>query len=190
MNKIDEIALRVAVQHGIRRNGEQCFDDSELIDFAHALLAELSKDAVPLCHAAMLDQWFLAKSGLDPELPLFTHPVMPDQSEVDSLRKDADNRMTVIDIADDDALRFVQRVLESQAPEADRQSARDMIVAIRTRFRRNSAATPDQSEIEKRVAEAIVKMIADEDVSETDNAIGVVHVIKAKVRHGKWREYL
>jgi hypothetical protein len=43
--------------------------------------------------------------------------------------------MAAIDISDDDSLRFVQRVLESDAPEADRMAARDMIVGIRTRVR-------------------------------------------------------
>jgi hypothetical protein len=28
----------------------------------------------PLCTASMFDDWFLAKSGLDPKTPLYTHP--------------------------------------------------------------------------------------------------------------------
>ena len=44
--------------------------------------------------------------------------------------------MTVMDIQDDDSLRFVQRVLESDAPETDRQCAIAMIVDIRTRVRK------------------------------------------------------
>ena len=44
--------------------------------------------------------------------------------------------MTVMDIQDDDSLRFVQRVLESDAPEVDRQRAIAMIVDIRTRVRK------------------------------------------------------
>ncbi len=28
----------------------------------------------PLCTAAMFDEWFLAKSGLDPKTPLYDHP--------------------------------------------------------------------------------------------------------------------
>jgi hypothetical protein len=47
--------------------------------------------------------------------------------------------VSVLDYQDDDALRFVQRVLESDAPQADRQAARDMIVEIRTRLRRSAA---------------------------------------------------
>lgn len=47
--------------------------------------------------------------------------------------------MTVLDYQDDDALRFVQRVLESDAPQGDRKTARDMIVEIRTRLRRAAA---------------------------------------------------
>ena len=47
--------------------------------------------------------------------------------------------MTVLDIADDDALRFVQRVLESEATPKDRLLALEMIVKIRTRMRRTSA---------------------------------------------------
>ena len=47
--------------------------------------------------------------------------------------------MSVIGIADDASLRFVQRVLESEAPQADRAVARQMITDIRTRVR---SATP------------------------------------------------
>lgn len=45
----------------------------------------------------------------------------------------------------DDELRFVQRVLESQAPEADRKAAREMILRIRTSIRPAPplAASPD-----------------------------------------------
>ncbi len=46
------------------------------------------------------------------------------------------NEMTVLDLQDDDSLRFVQRVLESDATEADREIARQMIVKIRTRIRK------------------------------------------------------
>jgi len=45
-------------------------------------------------------------------------------------------QMTEIDIADDDALRFIQRVLESNAPYEDRKRAHDMVIAIRTRVRK------------------------------------------------------
>lgn len=44
--------------------------------------------------------------------------------------------MSEIDIEDDDSLRFVQRVLESDAPKEDRQSARDMVVGLRKRVRK------------------------------------------------------
>ena len=46
------------------------------------------------------------------------------------------HEMTEIDLHDDSALRFIQRVLESDAPQQDRKKARDMIVAIRTRIRK------------------------------------------------------
>ena len=36
-------------------------------------IAEAEKQE-PLCTAAMFDEWFLAKSGLDPKTPLYTHP--------------------------------------------------------------------------------------------------------------------
>ncbi len=36
-------------------------------------IAEAEKQK-PLCTAAMFDEWFLAKSGLDPKTPLYTHP--------------------------------------------------------------------------------------------------------------------
>lgn len=35
-------------------------------------IAELESQK-PLCTAAMFDDWFLAKSGLDPKTPLYTH---------------------------------------------------------------------------------------------------------------------
>ncbi len=44
--------------------------------------------------------------------------------------------MAEIDLADDDALRFIQRVLESDAPNEDRLVARNMVVEIRTRVRK------------------------------------------------------
>lgn len=44
-------------------------------------------------------------------------------------------QMTVLDYKDDDALRFVQRVLEGYSTVSDREAARDMIVDIRTRLR-------------------------------------------------------
>jgi hypothetical protein len=50
--------------------------------------------------------------------------------------------MTVIDIADDDALRFVQRVLEGAPPEGDKKSALEMVRAIRTRMRKPAPAVP------------------------------------------------
>jgi hypothetical protein len=59
--------------------------------------------------------------------------------------------MTATDISDDDALRFVQRVLESDAPESDRLAARDMIVGIRTRV--NPERKPlSENEIKKIIA--------------------------------------
>ena len=52
--------------------------------------------------------------------------------------------MTEIDIADDDALRFVQRVLETNAPEADRLDARAKVSAIRTRvLKARATSQPD-----------------------------------------------
>ena len=33
-----------------------------------------AKNEKPLCYAAMFDKWFLAKSGLDPNTPLYTTP--------------------------------------------------------------------------------------------------------------------
>jgi hypothetical protein len=49
--------------------------------------------------------------------------------------------MNEIDIADDDKLRFIQRVLESHAPPEDRKVARDMVVEIRTRIRKAYATS-------------------------------------------------
>lgn len=43
--------------------------------------------------------------------------------------------MTVLDIKDDEALRFIQRVLESDATPEDRAKALEFIREIRTRLR-------------------------------------------------------
>jgi hypothetical protein len=50
--------------------------------------------------------------------------------------------MTEIDYNDDDALRFVQRVLESDAPGADKKAARDRVVEIRTRVLKARTSKP------------------------------------------------
>ena len=48
--------------------------------------------------------------------------------------------MSEIDIHDDHALRFIQRVLESNAAsEQDRKKAREMVVSIRVRVRKEFA---------------------------------------------------
>jgi hypothetical protein len=57
------------------------------------------------------------------------------QYSQDELAKPESIGMTVLDIQDDDSLRFIQRVLESDAPESDRKAAREMIADIRTRVR-------------------------------------------------------
>ena len=44
----------------------------DVVDFLKATLE--AKDEKPLCYAAMFDKWFLAKSGLDPNTPLYTTP--------------------------------------------------------------------------------------------------------------------
>mgnify|MGYP003503736101 CR=1 FL=1 len=86
MNKIDEIALRVAEEQ-TRLAGEDptnMWDDETkkfIVDYAHALLAELSKDAAPKAY------WHETETGLHcvntqppsgqigwKTIPLFTHP--------------------------------------------------------------------------------------------------------------------
>jgi hypothetical protein len=48
--------------------------------------------------------------------------------------------MPEIDIEDDEALRYIQRVLESDAPREDRDRAAQMVRDIRTRVRKAYAA--------------------------------------------------
>jgi hypothetical protein len=55
------------------------------------------------------------------------HPQRP------RIRRNGEEVMTELDLNDDDALRFVQRVLESIPTQQDREKARQLIVAIRTR---------------------------------------------------------
>jgi len=59
------------------------------------------------------------------------------QMERDEGKSAAAERERCLDVrlADDDALRFACRVLESEAPAADKAAARDGLMAIRTRIR-------------------------------------------------------
>jgi len=142
MTKIDEIALKLAHRkctiYDHNHHIKYSFAEHHLIDFAHALLAELKKDAVPRA-------WIYYPKGACEKYVTYTNPASLD------LGKQADR------------IAYIEPLFTSP---------------------------PSTADIEQRVAEAIVKMIVDEYVAETDYAIGVVHVIKAKVRHGKWREYL
>jgi hypothetical protein len=54
---------------------------------------------------------------------------------------ESSTKITVLDLEDDDSLRFIQRVLESESTPEDKQAARDMVVAIRTRLRSSYSAT-------------------------------------------------
>lgn len=73
-------------------------------------------------------------------------------SEIEAeLAKPESIGMTVLDIQDDDAMRFIQRVLESDAPEEDRKAAREMIVGIRTRVR--ELAKPESEPVESALIE-------------------------------------
>ena len=69
----------------------------------------------------------------------------PDNSikgRVTSLAAPESGAMAEIDYTDDDALRFIQRVLESNAPESDIRDARNMVVGIRTRVLKARADRP------------------------------------------------
>jgi len=57
--------------------------------------------------------------------------------------------MTTQELADDDALRFIQRVLESSAPESDRKAARNMALEMRMRFRQAIAQCGDRRDAER-----------------------------------------
>jgi len=56
-----------------------------LVSFAEALIAEIAKQNEPLCTAAMLDEWFLSKSGVDPKLLLYTIPPTASQIEQETV---------------------------------------------------------------------------------------------------------
>lgn len=88
--------------------------------------------------------------------------------------------MSEVDLQDDDALRFAQRVLESDAPESDRKAARDMLVAIRIRVRKAHAALiaaptpPAQSEPDQFVdANKMVAPVALSSVRLTRDTAGM-----------------
>ena len=63
-------------------------------------------------------------------------------ASLDALAAPESGAMAEIDYTDDDALRFIQRVLESNAPEADIRDARNMVVGIRTRVLKARADRP------------------------------------------------
>ena len=74
-------------------------------------------------------------------------------------------RMTDIDIADDDALRFVQRVLETNAPEADRLDARAKVSAIRTRvLKARATSQPEPAPVAATSAMVPMKLVEINDV--------------------------
>ena len=76
MLNIQEIALKVWYS----KNSDMPADGiNKLANFAEALIAEIAKQNEPLCTAAMLDEWFLSKSGVDPKLPLYTIPPSAEQ---------------------------------------------------------------------------------------------------------------
>jgi hypothetical protein len=55
--------------------------------------------------------------------------------------------MTALDVEDDNSLRFIQRVLESDAPEQDRSAALDMVREIRVRVRKTNAEAKPQDPV-------------------------------------------
>ncbi len=103
MNKIDEIALRVADECKLYIRGH--YDDigwtpHDIKKFAHALikdpelLAELSKDAEPVAvirNSHQID--FIGCKDLPARTELFTRPAMPDQSEIEHRRRSENEPM-------------------------------------------------------------------------------------------------
>lgn len=73
------------------------------------------------CDKEQIDNWLHIK-------PMY-------QAAIRALKQPDTTNRTVIDIRDDDNIRFVQRVLEGAATEADRLAARGIFVGIRTRLR-------------------------------------------------------
>lgn len=79
-----EIALRVT-QEIMPGKGTMILCDEDMLDFAARFLAALPKPE-PMRTAAMLDQWFLAKSGIDPTTPIYTEaPIAPPASDYEKL---------------------------------------------------------------------------------------------------------
>ena len=87
MLNIKEIALRISEKADeyadakLQSKGEFHPDWHTVRDeyFAEALIAEIAKQNEPFCTAAMLDEWFLSKSDIDPRLPLYTFPPTAEQ---------------------------------------------------------------------------------------------------------------
>lgn len=118
--------------------------------------AELSADVTALgqqltAAQATIEQMILAKQREQSEPVRWMCPDHGDVSRVQRVgwtplftaTQPLPEGMTVLDIADDDVLRFAQRVLEGAATEQDRQAARDGLVAIRTRVRKaNTSPQP------------------------------------------------
>lgn len=61
--------------------------------------------------------------------------------------KPSSREMTVLDVADDDSLRFIQRVLESNAPEQDKADALRMVRDIRLRIRNDHVEAKPQEPV-------------------------------------------
>jgi hypothetical protein len=129
------------------------------------------------------------KNDFEKELPEEMPVQLRASMETALLVFDKDNAhpdpMTVIDIADDDALRFVQRVLESDSPESDRLAAREMITGIRTRVR--AISKPERKPLTKEEIEQ------EHDRSGRDQSnVGLAEFISgvrfAEIRHGIWNK--
>ena len=167
MNKIDEIALRVAEEQ-TRLAGEDptnMWDDETkkfIVDYAHALLAELSKDAAPKAY------WHETETGLHcvntqppsgqigwKTIPLFTHPAPVIASE--------------------------QKPVAEYVGASVIQVIADYIEPGTKLF----TSPPNTVDIKQRVAEACALVASQHN----DFYLNGVEIAK-KIRSGKWREYL
>ncbi|MFZ2974929.1 MAG: hypothetical protein WA049_20060 [Ferribacterium limneticum] len=182
MNKIDEIALRVAKE---MPNGflwsegcdhESGIIESEVIDFTHALLAELSKDARSVAwgisvEGEMCDAYinkdacvseFDRRNRLYPDTPRILVELFPNPAPVIASEQKPVGYF------------YYDHGLLRQAGDSATFDAHFPLFT----------SPPNTADIEQRTAEACAKL------AERDHPPETTSVVSEMIRSGKWREYL
>ncbi len=104
-------------------------------------------ESEPVCKASMLDEWFLAKSGLDPNLMLYTTPQPDRTAELEQLRQLLGEYISSADSVQEAVIRLV-------AAYRDRnESAAKFMVELNDTESELEKVKVERDELRQRVAE-------------------------------------